>query len=87
MWSDSADLRTVQLALLDEDPAEWRAARQAGEFEVVDGVGEEAYYGPVFDDLSFLVDGQVYEIDVELRGDGDGLELATDLAETVISRL
>lgn len=41
----------------------------------------------MFDDLSFLVGDQVYEIDVELRGEGDGLEVATALAETVISRL
>jgi hypothetical protein len=87
VWSDAAELRTVQLALLDETPDEWRAGRRAGDFEPVDGVGEEAYFGPVFDDLSFLVGDQVYEVDVELRGDGDGLEVATALAETVISRL
>lgn len=87
LWTDAADLRTVQVAVLDEAPDDWRAARQAADFEPVDGVGEEAWFGPVFDDLSFLVDGQVYEVDVELRGDGDGLEVATELAERVISRL
>lgn len=87
IWTDAADLRTVQVAILDESPDEWRSARQAADFEPVDGVGEEAWFGPVFDDLSFLVDGQVYEVDVELRGDGDSLEVATALAEVVVSRL
>jgi hypothetical protein len=87
MWSDAAEMRTVQLAFLDESPDEWRAAREDGPFEQVEGVGEEAWFGSVFDDLSFLVDGQIYEVDVELRGEGDGLEVATELAEIVISRL
>ena len=86
-WMTADELRTVQVARLDEEPDEWEASREAGGFEPVEGLGDAAYYGSVFSDLSFLVGDEVYEVDVELRGDGDALEITTALAETVLSRL
>ncbi|WCO66855.1 hypothetical protein PO878_20395 [Iamia majanohamensis] len=83
-WT-TADDRTVQVALISDDVDLWREAHAA--YEPVEGLGDEAYYGPVFDDVSFLVDGQIYEVDVELRGDGDGEEVAIALAEVVLARV
>ena len=86
-WMTEDELRTVQVARLSDDVDTWRLGHSTDSFEEVDGLGEEAYYGSVFDDVSFLVGDEVYEVDVELRGDGDGRETAIALAEVVEGRL
>lgn len=86
-WMTEDELRTVQVARLSDDVDTWRLNHPTDTFEEVDGLGEEAYYGPIFDDVSFLVGDEVYEVDVELRGEGDGRETAIALAEVVEARL
>ena len=85
-WMTADELRTVAVKRLSDDVEEWRAAHRNDSFEEVD-VGDEGYYGSVFDDLSFRVGEDLYEVDVELRGEGDAEEVVTDLAELVVSRL
>lgn len=86
-WMTEDELRTVQVARLSDDVETWRLNHPTDTFEEVDGLGEEAYYGSVFDDVSFLVGDEIYEVDVELRGDGDAEETAISLAELIEGRL
>ncbi len=84
-WTTPDDLKGARVIRDWADVDEWTRAYE--DEEPVPELEVEAHFDPIFGTTEVLVDGIVYLVGVELRGDGDVREASLSLAQLVVDRV